>query len=305
MKRTTTLTLAAAAAVLCLILGAFSCARKEARALGFAEREEAPPPAAMKSLAKSELRAANAADGLAASADRPAEPSLAVNADRKIIKTGSVSLEVQDLAKTESGLTALAQGMGGYVVSSSRSERDLSVTLKVPSAKFTEALKGSAAQGRLLSREESAEDVTASYVDQESRLASKKILRDRYLDYLKRAENTKDLLATEAALNDVIADIESRQAQFNALKDSVEYSSIYVSARLPAERQPETSRSFLSDLYNLWKAFLSFLYWLAFAVIGLVLFGIPLVAALIGLYILLFGKIGWARKLFKRLKKTE
>lgn len=306
MKRTLKLSLAVAAG-LCAILCVFSCSRKEARSLGLVDRERIAAPAAMKSVAKSEALDEKADGGLAFSADRPPEPPVSpnTNTDRKIIKTGSVNLEVRDLAKTESGLTSLAQSLGGYIISSSRSESELAVTLKIPNAKFAEALKGSAALGRLLFRDESAEDVTANYVDQESRLASKKILRDRYLEYLKKANNTKDLLATEAALNEVIADIESRQAQFNALKDSVDYSSININAHLPAERQPEPGRSFLSDLYNLWKLFLSFLYWLVFAVIGLILFGVPLAAALIGLYILFFGKVGWARKLFKKLKKTE
>jgi hypothetical protein len=116
-----------------------------------------------------------------------------------------VSLESRDLAKAEEAVAGLAVAAGGYVSSSSNSGSSIYMTLRVPQEKFGQVMEGLKGAGRLKSRDESVQDVTLSYVDMESRIATKKILKERYTEYLRRAAGVADLLAVEKSLNEVLS----------------------------------------------------------------------------------------------------
>ena len=63
--------------------------------------------------------------------------------DRKIVKTGSMTLEVGDIAETMDKIADMADELNGYVVSSYKYEyeRGISgrITIRVPSERFEEA----------------------------------------------------------------------------------------------------------------------------------------------------------------------
>jgi hypothetical protein len=220
---------------------------------------------------------------------------------RKLIRTGSVSLESRDLAKAEEAIAGLAAAAGGYVSSSSNSGSSIYMTLRVPQEKFGLVMEGLKGAGRLKSRDESVQDVTLSYVDMESRIATKKILKERYTEYLRRAAGVSDLLAVEKSLNDVLSELDAMEASFKALRDQVDYATVSVGVELPPEARPAAERSFQAGLLRLWDGFQSFLFILAYVLVGLVLFGIPAIALLGLLYWLLLGKIGLLRKFFRLL----
>jgi hypothetical protein len=149
-----------------------------------------------------------------------------------------------------------------------------------------------------MSRSENVEDVTLQYVDQESRIATRKILRDRYVEYLKRAGKVEELLSVERALNDVLSELDSMESAFKVLKDQIDYSTITVNVSLPPEATPAAQRSFLGGLARVWDGFIGFLYFAGYAVIAIILFGLPSLLFLGLLYWLGFGKIGLLRKFF-------
>jgi hypothetical protein len=238
-------------------------------------------------------RGDTAADGTGA-----AGKAQAINASRKLVKTGAVSVEARDMAEAEASARAIAERLGGYVSSSNDYQYSLAMTIRVPQAKFDEAMKGAAGLGRVLSRSESVEDVSLRYADLESRIESKKILRERYETYLRGAKKVDDLLAIERSLNDVLSELDAFETQFRVLADQVDYATLSFGASLPPEALPASERSFLGGLSRIWDAFRGFLYFLGFALVALVLFGVPAVLLLGLLYWLCFGKIGAVRKFF-------
>ncbi len=220
---------------------------------------------------------------------------------RKLIKTGDLRLESRDLAKAEASIGALTRELGGYVASSSNSGTYLSMSLRVPQEKFDLALSSLKASARLLSKSESVHDVTLQYVDMESRIATKKILKERYTDYLRRATKVEDLLAVERSLNDVLSELESMESSFKALRDQIDYATISVGVELPPEAQPASERSIVRGILKVWDGFLGFLNFLVYAILFIILFGLPSVLLLGLLYWLCFGKIGLVRKFFSLL----
>jgi hypothetical protein len=220
---------------------------------------------------------------------------------RKLVKNGSISLETRELAALEAGATGLVEGLGGYVSSTDRSETSLNMVLRVPQSSFRAALDAAGALGRLTGKTETAEDVSLQYADLEARVAAKRILKERYTSYLKSAKNVEDLLAVERSLNDVLSELDSIEAQFRALSDQVDYSSIRLYAVLPAEALPASQRSFAGGLARVWDAFLGFLHFLGYAAVALVLFGPPLILGLGLLYFVCFGKLGLVKKFFRLL----
>ncbi len=227
------------------------------------------------------------------------------NQSRKLVKTGSVSVEAKDIAEAEKSARALAERLGGYVASSNNYQQSLSMVLRVPQAKFSEAMEGAAGIGRTLARSESVEDVSLRYADLASRIESKKILRDRYKSYLRTASKVEDLLAVERSLNEVLSELDSMESQFRVLADEVDYATVSFDARLPPESLPASERSFLGGLSRIWDAFKGFLYAVVFVIIGIVLFGIPAVLLLGLLYWVGFGKIGLVRKFFGLLSRKK
>ncbi len=233
-----------------------------------------------------------------------AAPSIQ-NQSRKLVKTGSVSVEAKDMAEAEKSARALAEKLGGYVASSNNYQQSLSMVLRVPQGKFAEAMEGAAGIGRTLARSESVEDVSLRYADLASRIESKKILRDRYKSYLKTASKVEDLLAVERSLNEVLSELDSMESQFRVLADEVDYATVSFDARLPPEALPASERSFLGGLTRIWDAFKGFLYVVVFVIIGIVLFGVPALLLLGLLYWVCFGKIGLVRKFFRLLSRKK
>jgi hypothetical protein len=223
------------------------------------------------------------------------------SATRKLIKTGSVNLESHDLKEVESKARAMTLALGGYVASSSDSGSYLTMVLRVPQERFAEAMSGAAALGRTTSKSENVEDVSLQYADLESRIASKKILRERYSSYLKTAQKVEDLLAVERALNDVISELDAMESSFKVLADQVDFSTVSTYASLPPEALPASQRSFLGGLSRIWDAFQGFLFFLGFALVAIALFGIPAILLLGLLWYAGFGKVGLIRKYFSLL----
>jgi hypothetical protein len=231
----------------------------------------------------------------------PSQPQLKDQSSRKLIKTGSLELESRDLNSAEQKIIDTTKALGGYVAASNSAESYLSMTIRLPQDKFDSGMAGLKGAGRLKSHAENVEDVTLQYVDQESRIATRKILRDRYVDYLKKAGKVEELLSIEKALNDVQSELDSMESTFKALRDQIDYSAISISVSLPPEATPAAERSFLGGLARVWDGFVGFLFFSGYAVVAVILFGVPSIAFLGLLYWLCFGKIGLVRKFFALL----
>jgi len=179
----------------------------------------------------------------AGTAPRIAASLAAPNAStgRKIIRTSSLEMIVQHPAETADRITAIVEGLGGYVVSADsggQSGTSGMLTIRVPAARFEAARSEIRKLGLRVENEKiEAADVTQQYVDQDARVRNLHAEEGQYLTILKQAGTVKDLLAVSEKLSEVRGQIEQQQAEFNALSQQIETVAITISLRTESEAQ--------------------------------------------------------------------
>ena len=175
--------------------------------------------------------------GIRASAASPAD----ITVGRKIIRTSSMQMVVQHPAEVADKITALAEGLGGYLVSADGGGQDATagmLTIRVPAARFEEARVAIRKFGLRIENEKlDAQDVSRQYVDQDANLRNLRAEEAGYLAILKQAHTVKDMLAVSEKLSEVRGQIEQQQAEFNALSRQIETVALTISLRTEAEAQ--------------------------------------------------------------------
>lgn len=175
--------------------------------------------------------------------------------ERKFIKTGRIEFETEDADGTRKTIMASVKASNAYV---SRDDEDRSsgavsytIVVHVPAARF-ETFLASATKGVTDFREKSIsnEDVTAAYIDTESRLKTKKEIENRYRALLSKANTVKDILEIERELGEIRTDIEATEAQFRQLNGDIKYSTLHIVFFKPID----ASNPFLTELADAFKA---------------------------------------------------
>jgi hypothetical protein len=162
--------------------------------------------------------------------------------DHRLVRTESLGLIVKTPAETAEKIIQIAQGAGGFLVTSNvnggADATSAVLSIRVPAEKFDEVR---ALIRKLSLRVESksidAQDVTKQYVDQEARLRNLRAQEQQYLGILRKAATVKDTLEVSEKLNEVRGAIEERQAEFEALSKQVETVAINITLRAEADAQ--------------------------------------------------------------------
>jgi uncharacterized damage-inducible protein DinB len=152
---------------------------------------------------------------------------------RKIIKEGDIAFETKDINSLTQFIHTQAKNTGGYIAdeTSYKYEQRIEnrITVRIPADKFDEFLAIITDKaGSLDQKNIRVLDVTASYIDKETRIKSKKELEARYLDLLKQAKTVDEILKIEQQLGAIREDIEAVEAQLKSLKDKVSYSTLNI-----------------------------------------------------------------------------
>ena len=168
----------------------------------------------------------SAANSLSATGNTTAS---ALPENRKWIITVHMDAETENLEELLLSLDEKITGMGGYV--SNREDygynnRETMLTLRIPSthyADFIDGLPGIANVTRLV---QSSQDITESYIETESSLASLTTQQDRLLELMAQAENLEDLLAIEDRLATVRAQLQYYASLKNSYDNRLTYSTV-------------------------------------------------------------------------------
>ena len=222
--------------------------------------------------------------------------SQAYAAERLIIRTGNISMVVEDTRAAQGAVEEMVARMaseGAFVVSSDEyggtegSQPQITMSIRVPAVHFDRVMDGLAELAvQVSSRNESAQDVTEEYVDLEARLESLETARERLLGIMEEARSTKDLLEAEQQLTQREAEIESLKGRMQYLEESARLSSIWIELQPYLLSQPvgeqwrpvETARRAVETLVDGLRGFGDFLIFFAIAIlpwlaaIGLVIF---------------------------------
>ncbi len=227
-------------------------------------------------------------------------PGLVYAAERLIIRTGNISMAVEDTRAALATIEAMVAGMaseGAFVVSANEyggTEEDqpyISISIRIPAARFDATMDRLANMAEIVnSSSESADDVTEEYVDLEARLETLETARQRLLAIMEEARNTEDLLQAEQQLTQREAEIESLKGRMQYLEQSARLSSIWIELQPYILSQPvsdewrpaETARRGVTALVDGLKGFGDFAIFFAIAIlpwliaVGLVIFLIVL-----------------------------
>ncbi len=229
--------------------------------------------------------------------------SAMVTTDRKIVRDGYLNIEVPDLSEVETHIQELASLSNGWISDTSRFNTSYSATIKVPADRFDEVMNTAGNYGHLLSKSVSSYDITDTWYDTETRLATKRTLQEKLQGYLKDATTMTDLLEIEKQLSQVTADLESMEGQMQRMENQVAYATVHLNCELPGDYN---DGSFWYELKTRFRSFgpdlLKYLAWCGLGLLYLAIFGIPTLAVAALLFWLLFGKVGLLRKLFLYLK---
>lgn len=162
----------------------------------------------------------------------PATPLPAT--ERRLIRTAELRMQVPQLDTATRQLTTLVSDRGGFIATSeftnSSYQLTQNLTVRVPADQFATLLTELAQLGNKPDYQRiNTLDVTETWVDLESRLATKRAVRERYLEVLRnRAQTAEDILNAEDKIRVVTEEIEAQEARLRALKDRVAYSTIEV-----------------------------------------------------------------------------
>jgi hypothetical protein len=186
----------------------------------------APAPAAVDSAA--------GFTGTAATAPDKGIPTVVVSGDRNLILTAKIDMRSKDPWATSDRAQAIASGLGGDVLNLSQSgsadTRSASLTIRVPSSRFGDALQQlKSLEGEVQTSGVSAQDVTDQFIDLQARLTAKQAEEQRYIAILNRANTIDEILKVDASLGSVRTQIEQLTAQINSIKQRTDFSTISMS----------------------------------------------------------------------------
>jgi hypothetical protein len=148
--------------------------------------------------------------------------------ERMVIYNAYVSLETSDIQGNLVKIRSLAEGYGGYVAGSARSEDWAEITIRVPKEKFRAAVEQIEIYGKVVDERTSSEDVTEQYIDLKARLQNLERQEKRLHEILEMAKAVDELLNVERELERVRGEIESLQGQINYLERNVAMSVITI-----------------------------------------------------------------------------
>jgi Domain of unknown function (DUF4349) len=175
-----------------------------------------------------------------APADQAAPPPL--SADRMVIRTAQLSIQVGDMESALASVRKIADQGGGFVsTSSTRIERvndqDRTVadlTIQVRSSIVDETLSALRALGKVTAETSGSQDVTEEYVDLDSNLRNLQASESAILKLMDKATRIEDVLSLQRELTTVRGQIERIQGRKRFLERRTDMATISVSLRLPA-----------------------------------------------------------------------
>jgi hypothetical protein len=167
-------------------------------------------------------------------AEAPARTATAPEADRQVICSGSLCLQVAEPESAEQSIQTLAKQIGGWI----QLLDGLRVTVRIPAGRFDEAFETIAGLGQVIDRKVTGSDVTDEFHDLKLRLENAEKVRARLVAILEQAKSVPDALAVEKELARISEEIERLKGALARMQDRISYSTITVELRRSMPSRP-------------------------------------------------------------------
>jgi hypothetical protein len=168
--------------------------------------------------------------------------------DAKIVRTGSLELEVTGFAEALTKARTAIAGLGGYIASSEERHADdrdfASVTYRIPVDRWDDAvaaLRGLATT--VLTERTQAVEVTSQLVDLDARISNLRATEQALVAIMAKATKIPDILEVQGQLTTVRSEIEQLTAQREQLADQAAYGTLSVAWSTPAAPVVETQNA--------------------------------------------------------------
>ncbi|OKP75501.1 hypothetical protein A3842_19620 [Paenibacillus sp. P3E] len=179
------------------------------------------------SSAVSNTDAARAAEGTAGFTGNDVVAGL----NKKLIYHASLTMEVTDYAKAQTEVRNMVTLAEGYIVefseNTSEYEHGGAFILKVPASGFSsfldhlEKIKNVKLQQKI-----QGQDVSEEYVDLGSRLKAKQLMEGQYIEFMKKATKSADLVAFANQLGAIQEEIETIKGRMRYIDQNVSFSTV-------------------------------------------------------------------------------
>lgn len=167
---------------------------------------------------------------------------------KKVIKTGRMSMDVNDIKTVKPEIDELVAKYEGYYASERFNDGDYASTytlsVRIPERNYEKFISDlESGSGTVTLKEIDARDVTEEFIDVETRLTNKRSYLQRYRELLKRANTTKEIMEVEEQIRQLEEEIESAEGRLRYLSDQVSYSTLDITVTQHKEYKYTSQKS--------------------------------------------------------------
>lgn len=201
----------------------------------------------------------------------------AMRTNDKIIKKGSVGIQVKDYNKDKHHFEDAMRKYDGYK-SNENEQTEISrisntIEIRLPNQHFDNFINEITTGEGIKSvdyKRTSATDVGEEYTDLMTRIRTKKEVEKRYIEILRKANKITDILAVEDQIRVIREEIESKEGRLRFIQDRISYStvSLYIYQDLEYDAPLIDKPTFWGKMANAantgWNLILNFLLFLVY-----------------------------------------
>lgn len=209
--------------------------------------------------------------------------------NQKLVRKVWVNAETDDLDALLQQVDQKLSALSGYAEkrdvyhgspSATRQYRHATLTIRIPVAQLDQFVSHVTELSNVTSSNETADDITLTYIATESRVKALQTEHDRLMELLAKAENMSDLLKIEERLTKVRAELEEVASKLKLYDNMVDYGTVYLELSEVKEytdtTEPETvwqriGKGFMESLKDLGSFFTELF---VFLVVGIPYFAI-------------------------------
>ncbi len=219
--------------------------------------------------------------------------------DAKIIKSGDLSFQTNDMEATYNQIYTLVKKYKASIKNDSQSNADEGpsrrINIRIPNENFDAFINDISKGVTYFDRKEiSEEDVTEEYIDVAARIKTKKVLEERYFELLKKATKISEMLEIEKQLSEIREEIEAKEGRLKYLENKVAMSTLNIAFYKPVAEGSKATVSYGGRIGNALVAGFNGISNFFISLLGIW----PLIVTLVVLFVLI-------RKRFKRKNKNE
>lgn len=155
----------------------------------------------------------------------------ALRMNRDVVKTGSLTVQVDKVDEAEKQARKIAEAAGGRVDQVGSSDLagpapEISMSLRIPVGRFEPVMENLEGLGTRMAKQVSVNDVTEKLIDMKARMKTMLVQEEVVRNMLRKATNLNDSLTINNDLTRLRGEIESIAAQHKSLASQAAHSTL-------------------------------------------------------------------------------